>query len=490
MSDDVPMLTGILGAFRAGLGRRAGLDDVHRRRAGRDHRRLRAARRAGTPEFAGAVAEALRVGRRRSSTSCSPGTPALAVPARRALHAWDELVAAGEAARRRPASRRRPTGRPLGAVALHLGHHRPAQGRDAPARQHPPRLRDVRRTRCSASRPTTRRSRSPRCSSPTASATPCSSRSRSAPRTVLEPRRPTPRVVARAARGRTRPTLFFARPHLLRRAGRPRPARRRLRLGAAVRLGRRAAAGAAAASASPTGSGSTILDGIGSTEALHIFLSNRPATIRPGTRACRSRGTTWRSATRRAPVARRRAGRAASSGASRSRSATGTVPSASRQVFQGEWLSTGDTYVRDEDGYFTCLGRNTDMLKAGGIWVSPAEVESRLLEHPRVRRPPWSGSPTPTASTSRSPSWWPTGRRRGRSWSPGAATAWPTSRRPRQVDLRRRPARRPRPASSSGSRSAAGRRRVRGKPSTAGDGQRTTSSTRPPNPPGGRPCPT
>ena len=58
---------------------------------------------------------------------------------------------------------------------------------------------------------------------------------------------------------------------------------------------------------------------------------------------------------------------------------------ASRQVFQGEWLVTGDTYVCDADGYFTCLGRNSDMLKSGGIWVSPAEVESRLIEHPAVR---------------------------------------------------------------------------------------------------------
>src|SRR4029079_17530003 len=56
-----------------------------------------------------------------------------------------------------------------------------------------------------------------------------------------------------------------------------------------------------------------------------------------------------------------------------------------RQVFQGEWLVTGDTYVRNDEGYFRCLGRNSDMLKAGGIWVSPAEVESRLLEHPAVR---------------------------------------------------------------------------------------------------------
>ena len=53
-----------------------------------------------------------------------------------------------------------------------------------------------------------------------------------------------------------------------------------------------------------------------------------------------------------------------------------------RQVFQGEWVRTGDTYVRTDDGYYTCLGRNSDIIKAGGIWVSPAEVEERLLEHP------------------------------------------------------------------------------------------------------------
>ena len=53
-------------------------------------------------------------------------------------------------------------------------------------------------------------------------------------------------------------------------------------------------------------------------------------------------------------------------------------------MFQGEWLVTGDTYVRNDEGYYVCLGRNSDMLKAGGIWVSPGEVESRLLEHPAV----------------------------------------------------------------------------------------------------------
>ena len=57
---------------------------------------------------------------------------------------------------------------------------------------------------------------------------------------------------------------------------------------------------------------------------------------------------------------------------------------ASRQVFQGEWLRTGDTYLRDPDGYYVCLGRTSDMLKVSGMWVSPAEVEARLLAHPAV----------------------------------------------------------------------------------------------------------
>jgi acyl-coenzyme A synthetase/AMP-(fatty) acid ligase len=57
---------------------------------------------------------------------------------------------------------------------------------------------------------------------------------------------------------------------------------------------------------------------------------------------------------------------------------------ASRLVFQGEWLRTGDTYVRDADGYYQCLGRTGDMIKASGIWVSPMEVEARLLAHPAV----------------------------------------------------------------------------------------------------------
>jgi acyl-coenzyme A synthetase/AMP-(fatty) acid ligase len=131
--------------------------------------------------------------------------------------------------------------------------------------------------------------------------------------------------------------------------------------------------------------GVEILDGLGSTEALHIFLSNRPGQVHPG-----SSGT---------PVGGYRVEIRDEHGVPIS--APGTPgdlflsgPSVAtgywcrtettRAVFQGEWLRTGDTYVRNEDGTFTCLGRSNDMLKAGGIWVSPAEVEERLLEHPDV----------------------------------------------------------------------------------------------------------
>jgi benzoate-CoA ligase len=57
---------------------------------------------------------------------------------------------------------------------------------------------------------------------------------------------------------------------------------------------------------------------------------------------------------------------------------------ATKAAFRGEWLRTGDVYTRSADGYYTFLGRNSDMIKAGGIWVSPAEVESVLVEQPDV----------------------------------------------------------------------------------------------------------
>src|ERR1700757_3423665 len=56
----------------------------------------------------------------------------------------------------------------------------------------------------------------------------------------------------------------------------------------------------------------------------------------------------------------------------------------SRRTFLGEWTRSGDKYRRDESGYYVYCGRNDDMLKVGGIWVSPAEVEAAIITHPAV----------------------------------------------------------------------------------------------------------
>ena len=130
--------------------------------------------------------------------------------------------------------------------------------------------------------------------------------------------------------------------------------------------------------------GVDIIDGIGMTEMLHIFLSNRDGVVRAGTTGMAVPGYDLKILDEEgAPVAVGMPGTLFVRGES---TATGywSRYGATRQVFQGEWLRTGDTYVQDADGYFTCLGRTGDMLKASGIWVSPAEVEERLLAHPAV----------------------------------------------------------------------------------------------------------
>jgi benzoate-CoA ligase family protein len=130
--------------------------------------------------------------------------------------------------------------------------------------------------------------------------------------------------------------------------------------------------------------GVDIIDGIGMTEMLHIFLSNRAGGVRPGTTGVAVPGYDLRildEAGAEVPVGM--PGTLYVRGAS---TAVGywSRYDATRQVFQGEWLRTGDTYVRDADGFYTCLGRTGDMLKASGMWVSPAEVENRLLAHDAV----------------------------------------------------------------------------------------------------------
>ncbi len=119
--------------------------------------------------------------------------------------------------------------------------------------------------------------------------------------------------------------------------------------------------------------GIDIIDGIGMTEMLHIFLSNAPGAVRPGSTGVAVPGYDLKlvdEETGQVIAEHDRAGTLFVRGAS---AATGYWAryDASRLVFQGEWLRTGDTYVRDADGYYECLGRTGDMIKASGIWVSP-----------------------------------------------------------------------------------------------------------------------
>ncbi|WP_067793982.1 benzoate-CoA ligase family protein [Actinomadura formosensis] len=199
---------------------------------------------------------------------------------------------------------------------------------------------------------------------------------------ILDPDRPTPASVA-ARLIEYRPTLFFAVPTFyaaLLNADVPVEAFASVRL--AVSAGEPLPAELCRRFTARYGV--EVLDGIGSTECLHIFLSNRPGRVRPGTTGTAVPGYELRIVDAEgAEVAPGTPGTLMVKGES---IATGywCRTDTTRKVFQGEWLRTGDTYVVDDDGYYTCLGRTGDMLKAGGIWVSPSEVEGRLLEHPAV----------------------------------------------------------------------------------------------------------
>ena len=199
---------------------------------------------------------------------------------------------------------------------------------------------------------------------------------------ILEPSPSRPDVVAERARD-FGATLFFAGPTFfsnMLRAGLPADAL------AGVRLAASAGETLPAALYQRWTShfGVDILDGIGMTEMLHIFLSNQPGRVRPGTTGVAVPGYDLRVLDDDGQeVPPGTPGTLFVRGES---AATGywSRYDASRQVFQGEWLRTGDTYVVDTDGYHACLGRTGDMLKASGIWVSPTEVESRLLAHDDV----------------------------------------------------------------------------------------------------------
>jgi benzoate-CoA ligase family protein len=130
--------------------------------------------------------------------------------------------------------------------------------------------------------------------------------------------------------------------------------------------------------------GLTILDGIGSTEALNTFISNRPDDVRPGTSGRPVPGYDVRIVTGSGDdAAPGEQGRLQVKGLSLA-PYYWNDPEKTAQTMRGEWLDTGDTYFRDEDGYYHYCGRSDDMLKVGGIWCSPIEIEARLIDHPKV----------------------------------------------------------------------------------------------------------
>ena len=208
--------------------------------------------------------------------------------------------------------------------------------------------------------------------------------------TILMPERPTPEAVFKRWRGLTapqgglKPTAFFGAPTGF--AGMLADPQLPGRDEVALRL----VSSAGEALPADLGErfrrhfGVDIVDGIGSTEMLHIFLSNRPERVRYGS-------TGW-------PVPgyavelRGEGGGAVPDGEPGDLFIQG--PSAAlmywgnrektRDTFQGGWTKSGDKYLRNDDGSYTYCGRSDDMLKVSGVYVSPFEVEATLVQHPAV----------------------------------------------------------------------------------------------------------
>jgi len=130
--------------------------------------------------------------------------------------------------------------------------------------------------------------------------------------------------------------------------------------------------------------GIQILDAIGSTEALHMFISNRPGAVRPGSSGTLLRGYQARIVDDdNQPVAQGQIGNLLIQGDSIC-AGYWNQHEKNKATFQGHWLRTGDKYYQDADGYFWHAGRGDDMLKVSGMWVSPVEIESMLSNHPAV----------------------------------------------------------------------------------------------------------
>ena len=201
--------------------------------------------------------------------------------------------------------------------------------------------------------------------------------------TILMAERPTPAAISKRLVDH-RPTIFYAVPTLyaamLVSADLPAKEKTHLRLcvsaGEALpeNIGKRWTAHF----------GVEVLDGIGSTEMLHIFLSNRPGNVRYGTTGVPVPGYGLRVVDdKMQPVAQGEVGDLYISGPT---AANGywNNRTKTRATFQGEWVKSGDKYRVDADGNYVYAGRSDDMLKVSGIYVSPVEVEAALITHPAV----------------------------------------------------------------------------------------------------------
>jgi benzoate-CoA ligase len=202
--------------------------------------------------------------------------------------------------------------------------------------------------------------------------------------TVLMAERPTPEAVFKRLVEK-KPTLFFGVPTLyagmLASANFPRQDQLALRVCVS--------AGEALPPAIGNGfqqrTGVEILDGIGSTEMLHIFLSNRPGEVRYGTTGKPVPGYELRLVDEQGNVI----AKADEMGELQIGGPTSAIMywsqrEKTKNTFQGPWTRSGDKYSRDKDGYYTYGGRSDDMLKVGGIYVSPVEVEMALSSHEAV----------------------------------------------------------------------------------------------------------
>jgi benzoate-CoA ligase family protein len=120
--------------------------------------------------------------------------------------------------------------------------------------------------------------------------------------------------------------------------------------------------------------GVEVLDGIGSSEAYHIYISNRPGRVRPGSTGELVPGY-------QAHIAEN--GELSIEGDTAALLYWGEHEK-TKQTFSGDRVKTGDLFESDDDGYFWYRGRVDDLIKVGGIWVAPAEIEHCLVEHPEV----------------------------------------------------------------------------------------------------------